>query len=406
MSWRFRRSFKLAPGIRMNVGVRGMSWSLGPRGASINVSRRGTFANVGISGTGLSHRARIGGSTSRQLASTAPTTAITTHKVAGEVAEDGVLVLRYENGAAISPDHYLLCVKQHRESLLDLLQREAEVRNHLFDSLVTLHQSAPDPRKPLEYQTAPFSDEAPSRPLDIVAKPYRLLDRLMKSRRARVDEENLARQRAHEVVIDSWERDTAAFLQRKEAHEQEQLRLRHLFEHVTQLGIEGMEEALQLRLQSIEWPKDTNASFEVRNGGQLVLLDVDLPEIEDMPRQTYVVLKREMRLATREASDKRVRETYMRHVHAIGLRLLGEVFATLPSCERAVVSGYSRRPSKLTGQTEDEYLYSLRASRAQWLRLNFDNLASIDPVAAFDGFDSKRNMTKSGVFSPVEPFGE
>lgn len=35
MGLRFRKSFKLAPGIRMNVGTGGTSWSLGPRGASI-----------------------------------------------------------------------------------------------------------------------------------------------------------------------------------------------------------------------------------------------------------------------------------------------------------------------------------------------------------------------------------
>jgi hypothetical protein len=45
--------------------------------------------------------------------------------------------------------------------------------------------------------------------------------------------------------------------------------------------------------------------------------------------------------------------------------------------------------NKKTGQTEDEYLYSVRVSRGQWLNLNVDDVAKIDPVEAFDA--SRRN---------------
>lgn len=64
MGWGFRRSFKLAPGVRINLSRSGISTSLGGRGATVNVSRRGTRATVGIPGTGLSfsqHLRRAGG---------------------------------------------------------------------------------------------------------------------------------------------------------------------------------------------------------------------------------------------------------------------------------------------------------------------------------------------------------
>lgn len=60
MGFRFRRSIRLAPGIRLNLSSRGPSATVGPRGASINVGPRGTYANVGIPGTGLSSRTRLG----------------------------------------------------------------------------------------------------------------------------------------------------------------------------------------------------------------------------------------------------------------------------------------------------------------------------------------------------------
>src|SRR5687767_11835740 len=55
MGWRFRKSFKIAPGVRWNIGTRGSSWSVGPRGFKLNVSKRGIRRTVSIPGTGLSH---------------------------------------------------------------------------------------------------------------------------------------------------------------------------------------------------------------------------------------------------------------------------------------------------------------------------------------------------------------
>ena len=59
MGFRFRRSIRLAPGIRVNLSSRGLSATVGPRGASINVGPRGTYANVGIPSTGLTSRTRL-----------------------------------------------------------------------------------------------------------------------------------------------------------------------------------------------------------------------------------------------------------------------------------------------------------------------------------------------------------
>jgi hypothetical protein len=61
MGFRFRRSIKIAPGIRLNLGKRGISTTLGGRGASVNIGRKGVYANTGIPGTGLSYRSKLGG---------------------------------------------------------------------------------------------------------------------------------------------------------------------------------------------------------------------------------------------------------------------------------------------------------------------------------------------------------
>lgn len=59
MGFRFRRSFKIGPGIRLNVSKSGVSTSIGTRGATVNVGPRGTRGTVGIPGTGMSYSEKL-----------------------------------------------------------------------------------------------------------------------------------------------------------------------------------------------------------------------------------------------------------------------------------------------------------------------------------------------------------
>jgi hypothetical protein len=55
MGFRFRRSIKLVPGIRLNFGKRGISTSIGVRGAHVTFGNSGTRTTVGLPGSGLSY---------------------------------------------------------------------------------------------------------------------------------------------------------------------------------------------------------------------------------------------------------------------------------------------------------------------------------------------------------------
>jgi hypothetical protein len=55
MGFRFRRSVKLFPGLRLNFGKRGISASIGVRGAHVTYGPTGTRTTVGLPGTGLSY---------------------------------------------------------------------------------------------------------------------------------------------------------------------------------------------------------------------------------------------------------------------------------------------------------------------------------------------------------------
>jgi len=68
MALRFRKSIRIAKGIRLNLGKTGASLSLGGRGGSINLSSRGVRSSVGIPGTGISFSSSGGGKRSRKSA--------------------------------------------------------------------------------------------------------------------------------------------------------------------------------------------------------------------------------------------------------------------------------------------------------------------------------------------------
>src|SRR6266581_2211542 len=53
MSFRFRRTFSLLPGLRANITKTGASLSIGPRGAKLTVGSGGVRATAGLPGTGM-----------------------------------------------------------------------------------------------------------------------------------------------------------------------------------------------------------------------------------------------------------------------------------------------------------------------------------------------------------------
>jgi hypothetical protein len=55
MGFRFRRSVKILPGVRLNFGKRGVSTSIGVRGAHVTFGKTGTRTTVGLPGSGLSY---------------------------------------------------------------------------------------------------------------------------------------------------------------------------------------------------------------------------------------------------------------------------------------------------------------------------------------------------------------
>jgi hypothetical protein len=59
MGLRFRKSIKLVPGVRLNVGLKRASLSIGGRGFTYNIGSKGSRVTVGIPGSGISYSTSV-----------------------------------------------------------------------------------------------------------------------------------------------------------------------------------------------------------------------------------------------------------------------------------------------------------------------------------------------------------
>lgn len=60
MGWRFRKSFTVIPGVRLNLSKSGLSASIGGGPFTLNVGPRGLMSTASVPGTGISYRKQIG----------------------------------------------------------------------------------------------------------------------------------------------------------------------------------------------------------------------------------------------------------------------------------------------------------------------------------------------------------
>ncbi len=161
------------------------------------------------------------------------------------------------------------------------------------------------------------------------------------------------------------------------------------------------EQVLSIDLAQIEWPRETIFTFEVDPVNSIVSLDVDLPEIEDIPSQTASLNARKNGLIIKNKSDKQKRFEYARHVHGCLLKIIGEVFAALPF-ETVILAGFTQRLLSSTGKIENEYILQCTVHRAQFGLIDFSRIEQVDPVAALECFELRRNMTSSCILKSIE----
>ena len=133
---RFRRSIRIAPGIRLNLGKRGISASVGVRGAheTFHISGRRT-TSVGIPGTGISYIQRSAGQTAqRSVVTSGPSRQVASR---GTARPAGAQLSGPALGAALATPGILASAeeKRYHEGLVDYLAGNQAAALALFEQV-------------------------------------------------------------------------------------------------------------------------------------------------------------------------------------------------------------------------------------------------------------------------------
>jgi hypothetical protein len=309
------------------------------------------------------------------------------------VDEAGMLSFYDGSGERVS-DHLVdVAKKQNKEVILSLISRRCDQINEQVESLGSLHLDTPDARTVPRFVASKFDLIQPER---LHNKPLSWLDRLFSSRRRTVEAQNAAASAQYEAQLLEWEREY------RECDRRNQER-REFVEARIYTDTSAMATFLEETLHEVVWPRETLIAFDILDDGGKVVLDVDLPEIEDMPNKLATVPARGLKLSVKELPATKVQRLYMQHIHGVMFRLIGETFAALPLVNIIVASGYSQRRDPGTGAMRNEYLLSVRVARQEWLQIDMDGLGSVDVVEALARFELLRAMSKTGVFKSVTP---
>ena len=399
MAFRFQRRIRLFPGANINLSKRGVGVSVGPRGAKLSVGRRGAHANVGLPGTGLSYRRKLDAQSRSGGGASTGNPTVRAGQIDGNLIEfvaDGspARLIDQQSGRVLSEEEREHLLAGNVRAVADI--GEAQLQQRQAEQLATLqiHRQTPSLGDTNELLVFPSFDEpSPSEPSQHIGWFTRLIPPLKRRVQARIDN-----------AMQEYRKQHDAWLASKSAHANQQHEWQQTCARAADGDVAAMEAVLDEVFSDLDFPYETNAAYSVHDG--IVELDIDLPTREQLPVNELKLNKRDLILTEVPLSDRRQRMAYAGHVHSLCVFCIGTVFAALPAIKTVICSAFTQGMCPSTGNERDEFLLSVRITREQWTDINFERLPELNAIDVLEPFEQNKNMSKTGIFRPVEPLGE
>lgn len=134
-------------------------------------------------------------------------------------------------------------------------------------------------------------------------------------------------------------------------------------------------------------------------GKAAVMIDLDLPEIEDMPRRKLVQMA-DGSVKIKKKSQKELREDYRTCVLGLGEYVASHALALVPQAQKVVVSAYTQRRSEKTGEAMDVFIYSIVFAREAFAA----DYQQRDPYDFCQDLPGRFYVLASGVMKEIAPF--
>jgi hypothetical protein len=429
MGFRFRKSFKLAPGVRFNFGLKRSSLSLGGRGATLNLSGRGARSTFSLPGTGLSWSSGGGGSRSsggggggggggrrmslRQYeaatrrAEEEQRRVFAQSQVEAEQRRQADLENQWRQIAPLlTPEQYhQACFPRPFEFDVEppampsrdevmfralMVAREAEARRSNSQLIVA----------GLGIVSTVFSGGILAAALDgsaaLVGAPVggvtALVAHLLLKRRV----EQAATAQANAAFPVDWQAAETLFA--KEQAEYDHARATADAEwqqaeaqrvawarRLVDGEIEALNEAVSDSLGDIDFAFEARCDVAVIDPSTIYVL-LDLPEIEDaIPETKARVLKDGRTTMTKRAKADRCGD-YLHLVCGLALQVAWTALGCSPTLQVAHVAGYTQRRQPRTGILRNDFVLEVAVDRSACFRIN---PTVVDPVQTVTSFQSR-----------------
>ena len=129
------------------------------------------------------------------------------------------------------------------------------------------------------------------------------------------------------------------------------------------------------------------------------MIDLDLPEIEDMPQNMLCELA-DGTVKIKKKTQKQQREDYKTCVFGLGEYVASHVLAIVPQAQKIIVSAYTQRRDEKTGSLDDTFIYSVIFERGSFVK----DYQTKDPYEFCSGLTSRFYILASGVMKKIVPF--
>ncbi|WP_433748152.1 DUF4236 domain-containing protein [Falsibacillus pallidus] len=361
MGLRFRKSFKIAPGVRMNVSSKSVGFSTGVKGLRYSVnSRTGSRITTSIPGTGLSY-STSGGRSRRTPA--------------------------YNRQREIA-------ARQREQEKLDQMEAASlavEAYENTIERIHSIHKEADDPVNWIKVRSSspPYEkDHGVMGPNEKSAadklKNYKpgFIGKLFKQEdkeRRKLEEAIEAARKEDEEDYRSWERDRL-------------------------IATKVIEGDIDAYFEVINEFAPLDDLLEFGSGFEFFAEDPKVMEIEFQVNSDSVVPKEQLsltktgKLSTKAMTKTKYFDIQQDYVCSCVLRIARDMFALLP-LNTLYIHALDTRVNTATGYEEETVILSVKIERKTLNKLNFDG---IDCSDSMQNFEHNMKFKKTAGFDKVE----
>jgi len=417
---RFRKSVTLFKGVKLNASKSGVSFTVGGKGLSLNVGKKGVFLNTGLPGTGLYDRKRIDTLITNKLgigkkgnqAKKAAKDDMSDFTMT--LMDDGVVQITDKQGRAITDESLLRRIRQTEEykatydELMDAYAQQLSAATEVFTRIHTLaadisptgqHRAA----QAHASQKEPFDQPKPTREsilpaleaaADKESERFPFYARKLKKRQYVQEQMEAFYARA----LDEWEQEKADW--EKAQQTSAAVVLPQALSREEAGAPLLVEQQIEQWLATLELPVEFSLQYDYDENKGLLWVDLDLPEIEDLPQCKPVELK-SGQVKAKDKSQKELNQDYVTCVFGLAVFFASYLFCLSPHIGQQVISGYTQRRNERSGETEDRYIYSIVFDRDAFEQ---GKHKKEEPYTFSQRFRNRVNLLATSELKSIEPY--